>query len=141
VDWVAKKELLSALREVEQLAWSDPWLLAIDLEYHNISLETGLYHELLRQGSMQRVVSEEEIKHAIFAPPPDTRAYFRGRSVARFNSQINSIQWDEIVFAEGGSRQTVALPQPASDGRLERLSAAVREAANYPDFIRTVAAL
>jgi proteasome accessory factor PafA2 len=141
VDWVAKKELLSALREEEQLAWSDPWLQAIDLEYHNISLETGLYHELLRQGSMQRVVSEEEIKHAIFAPPPDTRAYFRGRSVARFNSQIKSIQWDEIVFAEGGSRQTVALPQPASDGRLERLSAAVREAADYPDFIRTVAAL
>ena len=55
---------------------------------------------------MRRFVSEEEIKHAIFAPPADTRAYFRGRAVARFNSQIKSIQWDEIVFAEGDSAHT-----------------------------------
>ena len=36
VDWVAKKELLEALREEEKLSWSDPWLQSIDLEYHNI---------------------------------------------------------------------------------------------------------
>ena len=37
VDWVAKKFLLNALQEEEKLAWSDPWLQAIDLEYHNIN--------------------------------------------------------------------------------------------------------
>jgi proteasome accessory factor PafA2 len=141
VDWVTKKELLSALQAGEQLAWSDPWLQSIDLEYHNIAPETGLYHELLRQGTMRRLVTEEEIKRAIFTPPPDTRAYFRGRSVARFNAQILSIQWDEIVFANEGLRQRIALSQPRDDARLESLSAAVRDAPSYPDFIRTVAAL
>ncbi|HEY8669797.1 MAG TPA: depupylase/deamidase Dop [Terriglobales bacterium] len=141
VDWVAKKELLTALQVAEQLAWSDPWLQSIDLEYHNIAPDAGLYHELLRQGTMRRLVTGEEIKQAIFTPPPDTRAYFRGRSVARFNAQIVSIQWDEIVFANGGLRQRVALSQPRDDARLESLSAAVRDAPSYPDFIRTVAAL
>ena len=36
VDWVAKKFLLTAFREEEKLSWTDPWLQAIDLEYHNI---------------------------------------------------------------------------------------------------------
>ena len=57
VDWVAKKFLLNALQEEEKLAWSDPWLQAIDLEYHNINLDEGLYYELLRQGSMRRIVT------------------------------------------------------------------------------------
>ena len=62
VDWVAKKFLLSALQESEKLAWSDPWLQAIDLEYHSISAEQGLFYELVRQGSMRRVVTEDEIR-------------------------------------------------------------------------------
>ena len=141
VDWVAKKELLTALQRGEQLALSDPWLQAIDLEYHNIQLETGLYHELVRQGAMRQLVSEEEIKRAIFTPPSDTRAYFRGRAVARFNAAIKTIQWDEVVFSHDGSEQSVSLSQPANDGRLEQLSAALREAPDYREFISVVAAL
>ena len=141
VDWVAKKELLETLRDEEQLSWSDPWLQSIDLEYHNIALETGLYYELLRQGTMRRFVSEAEIKRAIFTPPDDTRAYFRGRCVARFNSQIRSIQWDEIVFANGSSPQRVQLAQPNDNPRLAVLNKAAREAADYREFIDAVAAL
>jgi len=141
VDWVAKKELLETLRDEEQLSWSDPWLQSIDLEYHNIALETGLHYELLRQGTMRRFVTEAEIKRAIFTPPDDTRAYFRGRCVARFNSQIRSIQWDEIVFANGSSPQRVQLTQPNDNPRLAVLNKAAREAADYREFIDAVAAL
>ncbi|HEY3663404.1 MAG TPA: depupylase/deamidase Dop [Chthoniobacterales bacterium] len=141
VDWVAKKELLQALREEEQLSWSDPWLQSIDLEYHNIAPESGLFYELLHQGTMRRFVTDAEIKHAIFAPPEDTRAYFRGRSVARFNDWIKSIQWDEIVFANGVSPQRVHLGQPNDNPRLAALNNAAREAADYEEFVRLVAAL
>src|SRR3989475_5582949 len=111
VDWAAKKFLLDALQEEEKLSWSDPWLQSIDLEYHNVDLESGLYYELVRQGSIRRLVKEEEIKTAIFNPPDTTRAFFRGRSVARFNDQIASIQWDELVFASGALSRRVALPE------------------------------
>ena len=136
-----RKQLLEALLNEEQLSWTDPWLQSIDLEYHNIAPEAGLYYELLGQGTMGRFVTEAEIKHAIFAPPEDTRAYFRGRSVARFNSRIKSIQWDEIVFANGASPQRVQLAQPHDNPRLAALNKAAREAADYRQFIRTVAAL
>ena len=137
VDWAAKKFLLSELQEEEKLQWSDPWLQAIDLEYHNIDLERGLYYELLRQGSMRRVVSEDEIRRAIFSPPETTRAFFRGRAVARFTDQIESIQWNEIVLSEAGHSQRIALPEPA-DENLKRLNAAVRESANFADFLRAL---
>src|SRR4051812_21731368 len=115
VDWAAKKFLLNALQEEEKLNWSDPWLQSIDLEYHNVDLDRGLYYELVRQGSTQRVVTEEDIKQAIFSPPETTRAFFRGRSVARFNDHIASIQWDEIVFGRAPHSRRITLPEAAVD--------------------------
>jgi proteasome accessory factor A len=141
VDWVAKKELLEALLREEELSWTDPWLQSIDLEYHNIVPDAGLYYELVRQGAMRQFVSEEEIKRAIFLPPGDTRAFFRGRSVARFNSRIKSIQWDEIVFADGPISQRVSLLHPNDNPRLAALNRAVGEAADYREFIREVSTL
>ena len=136
-DWAAKKFMLNELQEEEKLQWSDPWLQAIDLEYHNIDLERGLYYELLRQGSMRRVVNEDEIRRAIFSPPETTRAFFRGRAVARFTDQIESIQWNEIVLSGAGCSRRIALPEPA-DESLKRLNAAMRESANFADFLRAL---
>ena len=121
----------------EKLQWSDPWLQAIDLEYHNIDLERGLYYELLRQGSMRRVVSEDEIRRAIFSPPETTRAFLRGRAVARFTDQIESIQWNEIVLTGDGRSQKILLPEPA-DESLERLNRAIRKSADFADFLRAL---
>ena len=67
VDWTAKKFLLNALQEEEKLSWGDPWLQSIDLEYHNVDRERGLYYELVRQSSMRRVVTEDEIKRIAVA--------------------------------------------------------------------------
>ena len=102
-----------------------------------ISIGAGLYYELLRQGSMRRVVNEDEIRRAIFSPPETTRAYFRGRAVARFTDQIESIQWNEIVLSDAGRSQRIALPEPA-DENLKRLNAAVRESATFADFLRAL---
>ena len=138
IDWAAKKLLLNALQEEEKLSWSDPWLQSIDLEYHNIDLDRGLFYELVRQGSMRRVVTEDDIRMAIFHPPETTRAFFRGRSVARFTEQIESIQWDEIVFFNGTQSQRVALPEVAANVRLEALNDAARNGKNFADFMAEI---
>ena len=141
VDWAAKKFLLNALQEEEKLSWNDPWLQSVDLEYHNVDLEGGLYYELVRQGSMRRFVKEDEIKPAIFTPPETTRAFFRGRSVARFNDQIASIQWDELVFQNGLMSRRVTLPEAFADLRLDALNQAARNGKDFSEFIRAVAAV
>ncbi|MDQ2868481.1 MAG: proteasome accessory factor PafA2 family protein [Verrucomicrobiota bacterium] len=120
VDWVAKKSLLSAFREAEKLEWSDPWLQALDLEYHNVDLERGLFNELTRQSSMRRVVSDEEIQRAIFAPPETTRAFLRGRAIAKFGHAIESIQWDEVVFREEKKRTTLPFPVDVTPEMIQR---------------------
>lgn len=141
VDWAAKKFLLDALQADEKLSWNDPWLQSIDLEYHNVDLESGLYYELVRQGAIRRVVSEEEIKTSIFAPPDTTRAFFRGRSVAKFNDQIASLQWDEIVFANGAWSRRVVLPEASADDRLSALNHAARNGKDFADFMRSISAI
>src|SRR5213594_3008960 len=139
IDWVAKKFLLEALQQEEKLAWSDPWLQSIDLEYHNLDLDRGLYYELVRKGLMRRITSEEEIRAAIFNPPETTRAFFRGRAVARFNDEISSIQWDEIVFTSGAHSCRVALPEPAMNARLEALNHAARNGKDFSEFMSAIA--
>ncbi|HET6409832.1 MAG TPA: proteasome accessory factor PafA2 family protein [Chthoniobacteraceae bacterium] len=135
MDWVAKKFLLDTMREAEGLSWSDPWLQAIDLEYHNVSLDDGLYYELMREGRMRRIVQEDAVRQAIFQPPLTTRAFFRGRAVARFNAEITSIQWDELAFASNGSVHVVELSHPALDADLERKNGAMRDAQNLQELI------
>jgi Pup amidohydrolase len=130
---------LDALQQDEKLSWSDPWLQSIDLEYHNLDLDRGLYYELLRKGLMRRITTEDEIKVAIFNPPETTRAFFRGRAVARFNDQISSIQWDEIVFSNGAYSHRVALPEAAMDARLEALNHAARNGKDFLEFMSAVA--
>jgi proteasome accessory factor A len=88
---------------------------------------------------VRRVVTEDDIKLAIFNPPETTRAFFRGRSVARFNEQIASIQWDEIVFSNGSTSRRVALPEAAGDDRLEALNYAARNGKNFDDFMEEIA--
>jgi proteasome accessory factor PafA2 len=139
VDWAAKKFLLDALQEEEKLSWSDPWLQSIDLEYHNLDLDRGLYYEVLRKGLMRRVTTEDEIKSAIFNPPETTRAFFRGRAVARFNDEISSIQWDEIVFANGAYSCRVALPEAAMNPRLDTLNHAARNGKDFSEFMSAIA--
>ena len=139
IDWAAKKMLLEAMQAEEKLSWNDPWLQALDLEYHSVDPEKGLYYELVRQGSMRRVVTEEQIRHAIFEPPTTTRGFFRGRAVARFNEHIESIQWDEIVFADSAGRYRVTLPEPSvRNTRQAAMNAAIAEAKDFPDFLARI---
>jgi proteasome accessory factor A len=103
LDWVAKKWLLETFVESEGIEWDDPWLQSIDLEYHNIDLEEGLFYGL----QMQRIVTDEHIHTAIHTPPLDTRAYFRGKSLNKFEDSIKTVQWDSITFEIKGKPVTV----------------------------------
>ncbi len=132
-DWAAKRFLLATFREAEKLDWSHPWLQALDLEYHDVSLDNGLYYELARTGQMRRIVTEKQIHHAIFYPPEGTRAFFRGRAVARFDAAIESLQWDAVTF-RGGGNFTVALPHPAFDPQLDTLNARIGAARQADDL-------
>ena len=101
LDWVAKYRLLESYRERDGLAWSDPKLRLIDLQYHDIRTDKGLYYRMAATGKVDRLVSDQEIEQAVMEPPDDTRAYFRGRCIARYPDAIAAASWDSMIFDTG----------------------------------------
>src|SRR5439155_12681259 len=88
LDWVAKYRRMEGYRERDGLDWGDAKLRAIDLQYHDVRRDKGLYYRLERTGKIDRLVTDEEIDHAIMNPPIDTRAYFRGNGIDRLRDAI-----------------------------------------------------
>jgi len=138
LDWVAKKWMLDAFVEAEKLSWDDPWLQSLDLEYHNVRREEGLYAELVRAGKMQRFVTDDEIRRAIHRPPRDTRAYFRGRCIEKFAKQMSSVQWDEIAFGENDHESVVRLLNVFDEEDVRRYNAAIDNAADVETLLRNL---
>ncbi|MFD4367478.1 depupylase/deamidase Dop [Rhodococcus sp. NPDC058521] len=102
LDWPAKLRLLEGFRGREGLSWSAPRLHLIDLQYSDVRLDKGLYNRLVARGSMERLVSEQQVLDAVSAPPEDTRAYFRGECLRRFGADIAAASWDSVIFDLGG---------------------------------------
>jgi proteasome accessory factor A len=81
VDWASKLWVLENFREAEKLEWSDPMLKSLDLEYHNLNSEKGLYYGLLQEGRVPRLTTDKAVELAMEHPPRNTRAFGRGELV------------------------------------------------------------
>jgi proteasome accessory factor A len=115
LDWVAKRELLESFLQAEGKSWQDhPDLLrSLDLEYHNLDPEHGLYGALQQQRTVRRLIGEEEIEHAMQYPPVDTRAFFRGLCVRCFN--VHSASWGRLWVQEQKRTIELDLSQMVAD--------------------------
>ncbi len=101
LDWVAKLRLLEGFRERDGLGWDAPRLQLVDLQYHDVRPEKGLYHRLVARGAMKRLVDDEAVTEAMVSPPTDTRAYFRGRCLEKYAGQVVAASWDSVIFDVG----------------------------------------
>ena len=114
LDWVAKYRLFDGYRERHDLEWSDARLAAMDLQYHDLRPGSSL----ARRVGLERLTDDASVTEAVTQPPPDTRAYFRGRCLARFADDIVAANWDSIVFDVGtASLQRVPMLDPAKGTR------------------------
>ncbi|MEE2679807.1 MAG: depupylase/deamidase Dop [Myxococcota bacterium] len=99
IDWVMKRALMESFMERKGLDWDAPQVQMLDLQYHDLRPEKGLYYMLERQGRAQRLVSDDEILAAVTTPPSDTRAYFRGECLRRYGAAVFGVNWDSISFS------------------------------------------
>jgi len=106
LDWVTKQWLLETFIREERIGWDDPWLASLDLEYHNVDPERGLFLGLEAEGKAWRLTTEKDVTQALSSGPRDTRGGLRGLCVRRFPDQITGMQWERIQFA-GGLRSRV----------------------------------
>jgi proteasome accessory factor A len=136
LDWVAKLRLLEGYRERDGLAWSDAKLRAIDLQYHDVRRDRGLYHRLAHAGKVERITTDEEVQRAIMEPPDDTRAFFRGRCIAKYPDAIAAASWDSLILDTGrDALQRIPMREPLRGTRVhvEELLDACEDAAALVD--------
>jgi proteasome accessory factor A len=97
VDWVAKRRLVDGYAARHGLAPASPRLKAIDLQYHDLRTDRCLAD----RAGLERLVDVAEVERAVSEPPSTTRAYFRGRCLAKFPDDIVAANWDSMVFDVG----------------------------------------
>ncbi len=114
IDWLIKLWFIERYKERKGLYWSDPRLKKIDIYYHCLSKEIGLYYALEQQNKVRQVINDRgAIEEFINQPPKDSRAYFRARCLNKFSQQIVEANWDSISFKTNGNRiKRLLLPDP-----------------------------
>jgi proteasome accessory factor A len=103
LDWAAKLTIMEAYRDRDGMDWSDPKLALLDLQYHDVDPNRGLYHRLVRTGRMRTLFDHEDVEFAALHAPEGTRAWFRGECLKRYPDQVVAANWDSLVFDTGQS--------------------------------------
>jgi proteasome accessory factor A len=138
LDWAAKLHLLLSYQDRDGLSWEDPKMRLLDLQYHDVDPERGLYHRLVRSGRMRRLFTDEEVTRAAASPPERTRAYFRGRCVDRFRAAIVAANWDSLVFDVGeDALKRVPMMEPLRGSR-ELVGPLLDVAATAADLVKAL---
>lgn len=70
----------------------------IDLQYHDIREEKGLYYWLVRAGRMRRLFTDEQVTWAADHPPEETRAWLRGKLVSDYSHLVAGASWDQVLL-------------------------------------------
>ncbi|CAN5308475.1 depupylase/deamidase Dop [soil metagenome] len=118
VDWVTKYRIMQRYVDRDGLSWEDQKLKLIDIQYHDVRRDKGLYNRMVASGRIATMVEESEVQAAMTTPPEDTRAWFRGRCLEKFRDSVTAAGWDSMIFDVGGeSLQRVPMMDPGRGTR------------------------
>jgi proteasome accessory factor A len=108
------------------LPLGSPRIALLDLAYHDVNRDRGLYYVLERSEAVERVVKDEEIETAMRQPPQTTRAKLRGDFIrqAKAKRRDYTVDWVHLKLNDQAQR-TVLCKDPfrAADERVEQLIA------------------
>jgi proteasome accessory factor A len=128
IDWVIKHRLIERYRAKHGLALSSPRVAQIDLAYHDVNRNRGLYYLLERRGEVERVARDLDIFEAKSVPPQTTRARLRGEFIKRAQEKRRdfTVDWVHLKLNDQAQR-TVLCKDPfrAVDDRVEKLIASM----------------
>ena len=128
LDWVIKYKLIEAYRERHDLALSDARVALVDLQYHDVNRERGVFYRMQRKGMVDRIVTDEEISHAVEHPPQTTRARLRGEFIKRAKERKRdyTVDWVHLKLNDQAQRTVLCKdPFKAEDERVDKLIASL----------------
>ncbi|MCU1496941.1 MAG: pafA [Acidimicrobiales bacterium] len=127
-DWVIKHNLIEQYRERHDLSLSDPRVALVDLQYHDINRDRGLFYRLQDRGMVERICDDAEIDLATDQPPQTTRARLRGEFIrkAKEKKRDYTVDWVHLKLNDQAQRTVLCKdPFKAHDERVEKLIASL----------------
>ncbi len=128
IDWITKYTLIDRFQARHGLPLSSPRVAEVDLKYHDIHRERGLYYKLERAGAVARVCRDLDIFAAKSIPPQTTRARLRGEFIRRAQERRRdfTVDWVHLKLNDQAQR-TVLCKDPfrSVDERVDKLIASM----------------
>lgn len=115
IDWIAKRTLINKYMDKKGCSLDDPRVAMLDLQYHDIRQDRGLYYLLCRQGLIERIASEKDVQWAVEHPPQTTRAKIRGDFIrfAKGKNRSYTVDWTYLKL-NGYWEETILCMDPFS---------------------------
>lgn len=129
VDWVIKYHLIESYRAKHDLALMHPKISLMDLQYHDINRERGLFYRMQARGMVERICLDSDIDRAgptSLEPPQTTRARLRGDFIraAKERKRDYTVDWVHLKLNDQAQRTVLCKdPFKARDERVDRLIA------------------
>jgi proteasome accessory factor A len=127
-DWVIKHRLIEGYRQKNNLPLTHPKVALMDLQYHDVSRERGLYYLMQAKGLVERMCTDAEIDIAIDEPPQTTRARLRGEFIRRAKERRRdfTVDWVHLKLNDQAQRTVLCKdPFKSRDERVEKLIASL----------------
>ncbi len=124
IDWVIKWKLIERYRAQHGLPLSHPRVAQLDLAYHDIRRDRGLYYLLQKRGAVSRVTDDVRIFEAKTRPPQSTRARLRGEFIKKAQERRRdfTVDWVHLKLNDQAQRTILCKdPYRSHDERVQRL--------------------
>ena len=130
LDWAIKERLVAQVAERRGIDLSDPAIERLDLAYHDIDPDRGMFWALQRRGLAPAVLPEQRIERARTVAPTTTRAHLRGQVVtaAQAHRVDHVADWTTMRLTRSGTLPVQILdPFQTESAEVDRLLAQIRE--------------
>lgn len=124
IDWVIKHRLITTYAEKHGLPLEHPRIAQLDLAYHDINRQRGLFYVLQKHGRAARICTDPEVFEAKTRPPQTTRAKLRGDFIraAQEHRRDFTVDWVHLKLNDQAQRTVLCKdPFAAVDARVDRL--------------------
>ena len=128
LDWMIKRKFMNSYKEKHQLNDMDSRLILLDISYHNIRKDRGLFYILEKSGMAKTLITNNDVNGAMENPPETTRAALRGRfiKVAQEKKRDFTVDWVNLKINDQ-QQSSIACKDPFKniDERVDKLIAAL----------------
>jgi len=128
LDWIIKKNYIEQYKHKNNITELDPKLELLDISYHNIRRDRGIFYILENAGLVKSLINDQQIQWAQNNPPATTRAALRGRFIreAQDKKRDFTVDWVHLKINDQ-NQKTVVCQDPflSVDKRVDDLIASL----------------